>query len=200
MILREAEWFWQVRIWMDDRFQFCYLFKHFLSDRGRSGSVFVGSAISITHFSQVCAQRVWTDLLILDHPFGSENWRYVHSAIPNALLNNILDRLLVYLYDIMNLLIPGDAPHEKSWKLADEVIIQNIQVSQTPTSLSLSPLNHNIFIRRMKMRIYDIVDLVEFVEATVDEDKMESFEIQMLRWRQALGLDGHRLIVHEWLA
>ena len=100
----------------------------------------------------------------------------------------------------MKLLIPGDAPHEKSWKLADEVIIQNIQVSQTPTSLSLSPLNHNIFIRRMKMRIDDIMDLVEFVEATVDEDKMESFEIQTLRWRQALGLDGHRLIVHEWLA
>ena len=138
--------------------------------------------------------------MILDHPFGLENWRYVHSAIPNVLLNNILDRLLIYLYDIMNLLIPSDAPHEKSWKLADEVIIQNIQVSQTPTSLSLSPLNHNIFIHRMKMRIDDIMDLVEFVEATVDEDKMESFEIQMLRWRQALGLDGHRLIVHEWLA
>ena len=183
LILREAEWFWHVRTCMHDKFQFCYLFTRFLSNRERSGNLFVGSAISITHFAQVCAQRAWTDILVLDRPSGSENWRYVHSAIPSALLDNILDRLLVYLYDIMNLLIPGDVSYEKRLKLTNEVIIQNIKVSQTPISLSIGPLNRNIFIRRTKMRIDDMMDLVKFVEATVTKDRIESFESQMWRWR-----------------
>jgi len=130
-IVQEAEWLWEVRTCMNDKIQFLYIFMRFLSNHGRSGNLFVGSAISITHFAQVCAQRAWRVILVLDHPFGSENWRYVHSAIPNALLDNILDRLLVYLYDVMNLLIPGDAPYEKSSKLANETILQNIKVSQT---------------------------------------------------------------------
>ena len=75
--------------------------------------------------------------MVLDHPLGSENWRYVHSAIPNALSGNILDRLLVYLYDVMNLLILGDAPYERISKLTHEMVIQNIKVSQTPISCSL---------------------------------------------------------------
>ena len=57
--------------------------------------------------------------------------------IPDALLDNILDRLLVYLYDVMNLLIPSDGLHENSSKLADAMIIQNIKVGQTLISLSL---------------------------------------------------------------
>ena len=67
----------------------------------------------------------------LDHLFGSENWRYVQSTIPNALLYNVLDRLLIYLDDVVNLLISGDAPYEESSMLAHEMIIQNIKVSQT---------------------------------------------------------------------
>jgi hypothetical protein len=84
------------------------------------------------------------------------------------------------LYDVVNLLIPGDAPYEKSFKLADEMIIQNIKVSQTP---NLGPLNRNIFIHRTKTRIDDIMNLVKFVEATATEDQKESFESQLLRWR-----------------
>ena len=82
----------------------------------------------------------------------------------------------------MNLLIPGDAPHEKSLKL-DEVIIQNIKVSPIPISLSLGPLNRNIFIRRTKMRIDDMMDLVKYVEATTTENSIELFQIQVMCWR-----------------
>ena len=35
----------------------------------------------------------------------------------------------------------------------------------------------------MKMRIDDIMDLVKFVEATATADQKESFESQLLRWR-----------------
>ena len=191
LILREAEWFWQVRTRMNDKIHFLYLFTGFLSNHGRSGNVFVGSAISVTHFTQVCAQKAWTDISVLDRPFGSENWRYVQPAMPNALLDNILDRLLVYLHDMMKLLIPGDAPDDQSLELADdqsldlagEMMIQNIKVSQTPISSSLGPLNRNIFIRRTKMRINVIMDRVKFVEATATEDKIGSFKSQMLRWK-----------------
>ena len=79
LILREAEWFWQVRTCMHHKFQFCYLFMHFLSNRVRSRNLYVGNAISITPLAQVCAQRALTDILVLDHPYGSENWRYVHN-------------------------------------------------------------------------------------------------------------------------
>ena len=117
---------------MTNKIQFLYVFMRFLSDHRRSGNLFVGSAISITHFAQVCALRAWRGISVLDHPFGSENWKYVHSTIPNALIDNIIDRLLVYLCDVMNLLILGDAPYEKSFKLAGyEMIIQTIKVSQT---------------------------------------------------------------------
>ena len=183
LIVQEAEWLWEVQTSMGDKTPFLYFFMCFLSSHGRSGNLFVGSAISITHFAQVCAQRAWTGISVLDHPFGSENWRYVRSAVPNALLDNVLDRLLIYLYDVMNLLIPRDAPYQKGSKLANETIIQLIKVSQTPISSSLGPLKHNIFICRTKMRIDDIMDLVKFVEATATENQTESFESQMLRWR-----------------
>ena len=128
LILQEAAWFWNARIQMNDKIQFLYLFMRFLSDDRRSGNIFVGNAISITHFALVCAQRVWRDISVLDHPFGSENWMYVHSAIPNALLHNVRDRLFVHLCDVMDLLIHGHAPDESS-KPADKKIIQNIKVS-----------------------------------------------------------------------
>ena len=131
LILQEAEWLWNVRTRMNDEIQFLYFFMCFLSNHGRSGNLFVGSAISTTHFAQVCAQRAWRGILVLNHPFSSENRRYVHSAILNALLDNILHRLLIYLYDVMNLLIPSDSPFEESSMLADEMIIQNIKVSHT---------------------------------------------------------------------
>ena len=82
MILRNAVWFWSAQVEMNDNTQFLYLFMDFLSNHRRSGDLFVGNAISVTHFAQVCAQRVWRSILVLDHPFGSENWMYVHSAIP----------------------------------------------------------------------------------------------------------------------
>ena len=85
--------------------------------------------------------------------------------------------MLVYLYDVMNLLIPGCASFGDSAKLADETIIRNIKVGQTPLSLSVGPLNCNIFIRRTKMHIDDIADLVKFVEATATEK--ESFRSQL---------------------
>ena len=132
LMLREVTWFWNLRLEMDDEIQFLHLFKHFLSNHRRSGNLFVGNAISTTHFAQVCAQRVWRDILVLDHPFGSENWMYVHSAIPNALLHNVQDRLFVHFCDVMDLLIRGNTPDEMSSKPADETIIQNIEVSQTP--------------------------------------------------------------------
>ena len=138
MILREGEWFWDIRICLKDTIQFLYFFMRFLSDHGRSGNLFVGSATSITRFTQLCAQRAWRGILVLDHPFGSENWGYVHSAMHNALLDNILNRLLVYLYNVVNLLIRGDAPYERSSKLANEMILQNIKVDQTLISLSLA--------------------------------------------------------------
>ena len=69
---------------------------------------------------------------------------YVHSAIPNALLHNVQDRLFIHLCDVMDLLIHGHAPDEKSSKPADKKIIQNIKVSQTPISLSLGPLNRHL--------------------------------------------------------
>ena len=124
-----AEWFWEVRRYMEDKIQFLSFFMCFLSNYGRSVNLFVGSAISITHFAQVCAQRALRDILVLDHPFGSENWRYVHSAIPYARLDNALDRLLIHLYDVMDLLIPAFAPYERSSKLAVEIIVQKIRVS-----------------------------------------------------------------------
>ena len=102
---------------------------------------------------------------------------------PNALFHNVRDRLFVHLCDVMDLLIHGHAGDEKSSKPADKTIIQNIKVSQTPISLSLGPLNRNIFIRRTKMRMDDIMDLVKFVEASAAEDQKESFESQLLRWR-----------------
>ena len=142
---------------MGGRLQFLYFFMCFLSNHGRSVNLFVGSAISITHFAQVCAQRALRDILVLEHPFGSENWRYVPSATPYALSDNILDRLLVHLSDVMDLLFPALDPYEMSSELAVEIIVQQIKVSQTPISLSLGPLNHNIFIRRTKMRIDDLV-------------------------------------------
>ena len=77
------------------------------------------------YLAQVCAQRVWRGILALSSQFGLEIWTYVHSAIPNALLDNTPDRLLVCLYDGMSLLIPSDAHYEKSCKLATEMIIQN---------------------------------------------------------------------------
>ena len=131
LILQEAERLWEVRTRLNDEIQFLYFFMCFLSDHGRSGSLFVGSAISTTHFALVCAQRAWRGILGLNQPFGSENQRYVRSAIPNMLLVNIEDRLLVYLYDVMNLLIPSDAPFEESFKLTNKTIIQNIKVCQT---------------------------------------------------------------------
>ena len=178
LIAREAQWLWQVRRSMDDKIQFLYCFMRFLSNHERSGNLFVGSAISTAHFAQVCAQRAWRGISVLDHQFMSENWGYVHSTIPNALLDNILDRLLVYFNDVMNLII--DVPYARS--TTDE-IIQNIKVSQTPISFSLGPLNRIVFIRRTKMRIDDMSDLVKFVEASVAEDQKESFESQLLRWR-----------------
>ena len=153
----------------------------FLSNYGRSGNLFVGSAISITHFAQFCAQRAWRGISAVDHSVDSEHWGYVHSTIPNALVDNILDRLLVYLHGVLNLIIPSDAPYGRSSKFAVETIIQNIKVSQTPISLSIGPLNRTIFIRRTKMRINDIMDLVKFVEAT--EDQRGSFASHLLRWR-----------------
>ena len=86
---------------------------------------------------------------------------------------------------MLNLLISSNAPYEKSLKLTDEVIIQNIKVSQTLISLSIGPLNHNIFIHHMKMHIDDITDLLKFVEATTAENKIESFKGQMLHWINA---------------
>ena len=83
----------------------------------------------------------------------------------------------------MDLLIRGHASDDKSPKPADETIIQNIKVSQTPITLSLGSLNHNIFIRCTKMRMDDIMDLVKFVEASATEDQKESFGSQLLRWR-----------------
>ena len=138
MILQEAGRFREFRKHVKDEIQFLHFFMRFLSNRGRSGNLFVGSAISITHFAQVCAQRVWRGILVLSRP---NNRPYVHSAIPTVLLDNILDRVLVYLHDVMNLLIPGDVPSEYGLSLADETIIQNIKVSQTPIALSLGPLN-----------------------------------------------------------
>ena len=152
-----AEWFWEVRRHMEDKIQFLYFFMCFLSNHGRSVNVFVGSAISTAHFAQVCTQRVLRDILVLDHPFGSENWRYVRSTTPYALLDNILNRLLVHLCDVMDLLFPAFGPYETSSELAIEIIVQKIKVSQTPISSSLGPLNRNIFIRRTKMRIDDLV-------------------------------------------
>ena len=178
LILKEAQWFWRVRRLIKDEIGFLNFLMGFLSNHGRSGNIFVGSAISTTHFANVCAQRAWRG--ILNHPFSSENRRYVHSAIPNALLDNMLDRSLVYLYDVMNLLIPGCASFGDSFKLADETIIRNIKVSQTPIPLSLGPLNRNTFIHRTKMHIDDIADLVKFVEATATEN--ESFRSQLLLW------------------
>ena len=137
LMLREAEWFWEIRTWKKGETQFLFIFTSFLSNHKRSGNLLVGSAISITHSAQVCAQKAWTGILALDHPFGSENWRYVHSAIPNALPDNILDRLLVYFYEAINLLIFGDAPYERSHSLTHEMIIQNIKVSQNSVSSSL---------------------------------------------------------------
>ena len=134
----------------------------FLSNHGRSVNVFVGSAISTAHFAQVCAQRVLRDILVLDHPFGSENWRCVHSTTPYALLDNILNRLLIHLCDVMDLLFPAFLRDEMSSELAVEIIVQKIKVSQTPISLSLGPLNRNIFIRRTKMRIDDLVELPQW--------------------------------------
>ena len=153
-----AEWFWGVRGCLKDKIQFLYFFMCFLSNPGRSVNLFVGSAISITHFAQVCAQRALRDILVLEHPFGSEIWRYVHSTIPYALLDNVLDRLLIHLYDVMDLLFPAFkfGPFEMSSELAVEIIVQKIKVSQTPISLSLGPLIRNIFIRRTKMRIDDL--------------------------------------------
>ena len=183
LILREAAWFWDVRKQMNDKTQFLYLFMGLLSNHARSGNLFVGNAISITHFAQGCAQTAWRGITFLDHPFGSENWRYVHSPIPNVLPDNVLDRLFVHLYDVTDLVIRGDARDENRAKPADETIIKNIKVSRTLISLSLGPLNRNIFIRRTKMRIHDIMDLVKFVEASATEDQKESFENQLLRWR-----------------
>ena len=87
LIVQEAEWFREVRSSMGDKdkIQFLDFFMCFLSNYGRSANLFVGSAISITHFAQVCAQRAWRGILDLDRPFGLEIWRYVHSAIPNVL-------------------------------------------------------------------------------------------------------------------
>ena len=116
---------------MNHNARFLYIFMCFLSNHGRSGNLFVGSAISITHFAQVCAQRACRGILVLDHPCGSENWMYVHSTIPSALLDNILDRLLLYLHDVMNVLILGDALDEKGSKLTKEKVVQNIKVGQT---------------------------------------------------------------------
>ena len=178
LIAREAEWVWDVRTSMNDEIPFRYFFMCFLSNHARSGNIFVGRATTITHFAQVCAQRAWRGISVLDHPSGSENWRYVHSTISNALLDNILDRLLVYLYDVMNTLIPGDPPSNKNYKLTGEMINQNIKVSQT-----LGPLNCNIFIHRTKMRIDDMMALVKFIEATATEDQEESFESRLSRWR-----------------
>ena len=183
LITRQAAWFWKLRTQMDDEIQFLYFFMHFLSNHGRSGNLFIGNAISITHFAQVCAQRAWRDISVLDPSFGSENWMYVHSAIPNALLHNVPDRFLVHLCDVMDLLIRGHVSDEQSSKPADETIIQNIKVSQTPISLSLGSLNRNIFVRCTKMRMADIVDLVKFVKASTTKDQKESFESQLLRWR-----------------
>ena len=114
---------------------------------------------------------------------GKIGRKCVHCAIPKALLDNLPDRSLVYLHDVMNLLIPGDAPYEKSCKLATEMIIQNIKVSQTPIFLSFGSLNRIIFIRHAKMRIGDIMDLVKFVEATTIEDRRASFASHLLHWK-----------------
>ena len=137
LIVQEAEWWSEVRTHMEDKIQFLYSFMGFLSNHRRSGNVYIGRAISMTHFAYVCAQKAWTGISVLDRPTGSENWRYVYSAIPNAPLDNILDRLLVYLYDAMNLLIFSGASYEKSYNLTHEMVIQNIKVSQTLISLSL---------------------------------------------------------------
>ena len=179
---QEAEWLWQIRKRMEDEIGFLDFLMRFLSNHGRAGNLFVGSAISTTHFAHVCAQRAWRGILGVNHS-SSENRRYSHSAIPNALFGNILDRLLVYLYDVINFLIPGYVPFGESSRLADETLIRKIKVSQAPISLSLGPLNYNILIRRTKMRIDDMMDLVKFVEATTTGDKKESFESQWLRWR-----------------
>ena len=140
LIEQEDKWLWDARTHMNHNSQFRYFFMCFLSNHGRSGNMFVGRAISITHFAQVCALRAWRSISVLDHRGGSENWKYVHSAIPNVLLDNILDRLLVYLYDVMNLLILG-AAHETSYhryhRLDNEMVIRNIKVSQIPIYLSL---------------------------------------------------------------
>ena len=131
MIVQEADWLLEVRTYMNDQSKFLYFFMCFLSNYGRSGNLFVGSAISITHFAQFCAQRAWRGISAVDHSVDSEHWGYVHSTIPNALVDNILDRLLVYLHGVLNLIIPSDAPYGRSSKFAVETIIQNIKVSQT---------------------------------------------------------------------
>ena len=182
LLVQEAEWLLEVRRSMNDTYKFLHFFMYFLSNHGRSGNLFVGSAISITHFAQVCAQRAWRGISVLDHPFGSENWRYVHSAILNVLLDNIPDRLLIFLYDVMNLSNPGRTLGQSS-RLTHETTIKNIKVSEAPISLSLGPLNRNIFICCTKMRIDDMMGSLKSVEATATEDQKESFESQLLRWR-----------------
>ena len=47
----------------------------------------------------------------------------------------------------MDLLFPAFGPYEMSSELAVEIIVQKIKVSETPISLSLGPLNRNVFIR-----------------------------------------------------
>ena len=79
LILQEAEWLWRVRRRIKDEIAFLNFLMGFLSNHGRSDNIFVGNAISTTHFAQVCAQRAWRG--ISNHPFSSENRRYVHSAI-----------------------------------------------------------------------------------------------------------------------
>ena len=128
LILKEGGWFWNARTRMNNT-KFLYFFMRFLSNQRRSGRLFVGPAISITHFAQVCALRVWRDILVLGQPFESEIREYVHSAITTALLDNILYRLLLYSYHVMNLLTSGDPSYERSYNLSHEMVIQNIKVS-----------------------------------------------------------------------
>ena len=76
-IAQEAQWFSKVRIaqYRNRSVQFRYFLMRFLSDHGRSGNLFVGSASSTTHFAQVCAQRAWRAILVLNHPLSLSNRR-----------------------------------------------------------------------------------------------------------------------------
>ena len=129
-IRQEAEWFWEVQKWMKGETQFLIFFMSFLSNHGWSINLFVGSAITSTHFSQVCAQMAWRGIwfwtaslagkigghLYIGN-FSAVLWRSFTAAVSAVITRTYLSAQFTFTLYILVILVPHILSPTQCWDI-----------------------------------------------------------------------------------